>query len=254
MGQQHSSGSVLAAFVQATPEADRLDAVATAYLETLPPKHRDALVAYTGDLSHVVNPWLTGTDAEPLTPDEQRLVRKHVVSLVAAVALSPGLSRQPAGTRIGVFSGFPASAVSNDPDFGWSAADPRALQVGDAVGWFRNRLVSASLSLAVARAFVRGDTCCIFRLWLVPPMAALPVWRISQFPDELEVLLPPGYQWRVAERDDTATPVVITLACINPDAMTDPGTVRRLLLELQKAAAVGATRRSGEIVGPWHTA
>lgn len=252
MGQRPSSAAVFAAVVSATPEAARLDTMASAYLDALPPRHRAALVAYTGALSRVVNPWLTGPGDVLLAPDERRLVEQHVVSLVAAVANSPGLGGMPAGTRLAVFTGFPASAVSDDPDFGRSAANPSSLQVGAPVGWLRNRLVSTSLSYAVSQQFAANDFCCVFRLELVPPMAALPLWRISRFPDEFEVLLPPGYRWRVAARDDSVQPVLITVVCENPDAYADHARVRRVLLELQEAATRGYTRRSGEVVDQWH--
>lgn len=190
--------------------------------------------------SGVVNAYMS-TGGEGLAPHEAELAQRLGFAVLDA-ALHCAVP-QP----LRVYSGFPGDVASVDMDVGGSAL---ALRRGMRVGWFRHRLTSASLDIGIATHFAGAGPCCVYELNVRPPMRCLPLWPVSAFPVEREVVLPPGYRWvvratrteRVLGKDYT----VHSLECANPD-LYEHTEVQRLL----HRAFFRGQGRVGDAISAW---
>ena len=242
------------------PSFIALKAAFSVWQQTAPAMARAALTDFTSyhyilpsgesgsEPSKLVNAWLAGKPpAEGTSSELTQFVSRLAVDMVGLVSggvvVNPGLL-QICGGRLLLYSGIPEDALeSGDTD------TQRPLYTGTKypgaeVGWFRRRMVSTSLIRRVASGFAahnsgparpkqRAERCCLFRLFVVPPMRVLPVWDWSSIQSEVEVVLPPGYRWRVSAAGTLPSEpdlAVRDLECVNPDMYEDPA-VRSAIME-----------------------
>lgn len=249
------------------PVAVALAAGMDGWLQAAPARAVAALKAYSdneatlGDtkLSHPsgrMNAWLMGNRVRGVAP---RGLQEMALDVVAATAggirLTPAVAALAGGTLC-VYTGIAEGNVARDAETDRPLARGTA-SVGAEVGWFRRRLTSCSLAASVAVQFARG-TCCVFKLRLVPPMRVLPMWTVSAVGGEDEILVPPGYAWRVVAVDDAAVflgqlVAVRELECTNPGLYESAARRDELVSELRAALGAEGVPRSAfdRGVGPW---
>ena len=244
-----------------SPAHTALGAAFTVWLQSAPAMARSVLAVFTDskftlpsgatgqEPSKLANAWLASRPPAEATSQEQidfvsRLAVDMVSLVTNAVTVAPGLLHLCGGHLV-LYSGIAEDSLSVADADTQRPLFTGTMYAGAEVGWFRRRMVSSSLLLSVATRFANGVTqfqimkkqrlakCCVFRLHVVPPMRILPVWSMSVYPYEMEVVLPPGYRWRVTSAGalpSDQSMAVRDLECVNPDLYEDPA-VRDHILE-----------------------
>lgn len=137
----------------------------------------------------------------------------------------------PIGRQLATFNttetadGPPPMGIAFSGAGKWAQPTPRA---GEPVDRLSNKFVSVSLDFRIANSFAGDGRGTVYRILIDPRMRVTPVWPISEYPVEAELLVPPGYAWRAVSAHGDY-PQVVTVECVNPTLYDDPEARRRLL-------------------------
>ena len=183
------------------------------YYRKLKNKYRDALEFYSGAGYKAINNCLrTGTSIPNNTfPKEsqkefEKKIKKFTSDLITIINNAPVLT-QP----ITVFRAIEPTLAFKLPK----------LNPGDTTDLFSKYIISTSTKPALSSKIFAGKQCCLFALHLPIGSHCFFLGKNSFLPEEFEILLPPGYSFKIVSlptsQFDPKKPdlVIYDFECIN---------------------------------------